>query len=593
MNTELLPSAPDLITRTLELEFGAVQFPCYGLFQEADLENTDPDCLQAAQERFSNSLRQQLQALLGDGAGILIVGDTLARLAADLAKQGFASSWLASQRNRELPLTSTENLQIHTGDILEFDQHTKFDCIVVQSSSRYLDQLGLLSRCRELLKAEGSILLFGEFLQDDSAIEYSLLPNLSSFKQLSQRLGYALSAELDYTASAKHSLKLFTSILEKHRPNLVDGHDVSDSEIESLLQEFDKIDSEFGNRRRCFRVFQLSRIPHQADEYALAEYGDIDAFEPREIAQLFEKSFDKAFDPDLWRWKYELGDGKCVIARIAKDGEIVGHYGGAPRHIRYFGSPAMAIQPCDVMVLPEIRRQYGKSSLFFKVAATFLEREIGNTVNHLLGFGFPNQKAMNIAIRLGLYEKTDDFIEVIYPDPVDHSDEQSFSVTALDLSEQRQQQDLDELWQQMCKGVMDGIIGVRNWQYIFYRYFEHPFARTNQYQCVVINDIRSNKVYAVAVLKDHLQQRLLMDLICPLERMPVAISVLNQLVSKSGEGCGLKMWITRGWLDKIKIDGATVNELGIEIPCNSWNPGPSSETLYGAWWLTAGDMDFI
>ncbi len=69
-----------------------------------------------------------------------------------------------------------------------------------------------------------------------------------------------------------------------------------------------------------------------------------------------------------------------------------------------------------------------------------------------------------------------------------------------------------------------------------------------------------------------------MDLICPIERMPGAISALNQLVSESGASAGLKMWITRGWLDKIKLDGATVNELGIEIPCNSWNPGPSSET---------------
>ena len=53
------------------------------------------------------------------------------------------------------------------------------------------------------------------------------------------------------------------------------------------------------------------------------------------------------------------------------------------------------------------------------------------------------------------------------------------------------------------------------------------------------------------------------------------------------------MWITRAWADKVKIDGVIINELGIEIPCNSWNRGPSSKELLGAWWLTAGDMDFI
>jgi hypothetical protein len=38
---------------------------------------------------------------------------------------------------------------------------------------------------------------------------------------------------------------------------------------------------------------------------------------------------------------------------------------------------------------------------------------------------------------------------------------------------------------------------------------------------------------------------------------------------------------------------ATVRELQIEIPCNRWSHGPATETLAGAWWLTAGDMDFM
>ena len=55
----------------------------------------------------------------------------------------------------------------------------------------------------------------------------------------------------------------------------------------------------------------------------------------------------------------------------------------------------------------------------------------------------------------------------------------------------------------------------------------------------------------------------------------------------------LKIWITKAWIDEVRISGVIENELGIEIPCNSWNPGPSSKVLYGAWWLTAGDMDFM
>ena len=71
---------------------------------------------------------------------------------------------------------------------------------------------------------------------------------------------------------------------------------------------------------------------------------------------------------------------------------------------------------------------------------------------------------------------------------------------------------------------------------------------------------------------------------------------LSQDLDAEGDmlpGKPLQMWITRNWADAIRVEGAIEREMGIEIPCNSWNPGPSSELLYGAWWLTAGDMDFI
>ena len=90
-------------------------------------------------------------------------------------------------------------------------------------------------------------------------------------------------------------------------------------------------------------------------------------------------------------------------------------------------------------------------------------------------------------------------------------------------------------------------------------------------------------------MKEHAQSLLLMDIICPVSEMKECLRQLSGLVGEEK----LKIWITKAWIDKVRIDGVVENELGIEIPCNSWNPGPSSKLLYGAWWLTAGDMDFI
>ena len=196
----------------------------------------------------------------------------------------------------------------------------------------------------------------------------------------------------------------------------------------------------------------------------------------------------------------------------------------------------------------------------------------------------------NIALRLGLYEKTDDFVEVVYQADQDATSE--LELDALNIDDPVQQSRIDELWQQMRKDTSSGIIGVRDADYVRYRYFEHPFAQRGLYRHHLLK-AASGEVLAVAVLKEHDGQVLVMDLICCLEAVKPVLCKLNQSVSSRSTFNGLKVWITRGWLGKVELPGCTVNDLGIEIPCNSWNPGPSSATLYGAWWLLAGDMDFM
>lgn len=592
MKAESLSALDILFARALELELSLADFLRLGLYRKGlyqeGLAQTVPDesdagevmqigteqladSFDAAQQRLSSLLSGRVQSLVDADSAVLLVGHSFGTVMEEISA--------IAQISRE--------------GILDFEAESRFDVIVIEGSITYLDQLAILSKSRQLLNPKGQLLLFGEFLDDDSAIQRSTLPNLSSLKLLSRRLGFELRSEADLTASAIASAQQIISLLNACHDNPGELLRESNLDIDACIQALRTALSEFKSRRRCFRLFHFSRIAEPGGEYAQAEYAAIDSFEPVEIADLFQKSFNVDFDAALWRWKYQKGDGRCVVARSDKDGPIVAHYGGAPRHIYYFGSPAMAIQVCDVMVLPEIRRQYGKSSLFFKVAASFLEREIGNTVKHLLGFGFPNQKAMNIAMRLGLYEKTDDFVEVIYPRRDRREENPKYVVNPLDQEDEEQQRELDGLWDAMRKDFEDNIIGVRDWGYIQYRYFEHPFATSHRYQCVTIRNSLSTEPLAIAILQDRENYRLIMDLICPRASFSTAISALNQKLSESSQAQGLKMWITRGALPRIMSDGAIVNELGIEIPCNSWNPGPSAASLYGRWWLTAGDMDFM
>lgn len=591
------PSTLSLLSRILELEFGEARLQHYGLFtdsnvQEPDAGRTDSDLLLSAQRRFAKEL-EELVAKLDPNQSILVIGDTLLSLARSLAETGHSIVWFGSKSLLVEGLDTPPAFHYGGEDFVASAKPTCVDVLIIAGSIRYLDQLAILSKSRDVLGEAGRLILFGEFLQDDSRIEYSALPNLSSFEQLSRRLGFKQLENRDLSASAARTLELVAPLLVKHGATLAGEAASGPILLRDLQSDLATMCEEFSSGRRGFHLCVLRRELDTASEWANADFGDIHSFQPHEVAELFEKSFNVRFDADLWDWKYSQGDGKCVVARLNKQGEIVAHYGGAPRKIVYFGEAAMAIQPCDVMVHPSIRKQYGKGSLFFEVAATFLEREIGNTVNHLLGFGFPNQKTMNISKRLGLYEKTDDFIELAFPVAQGDSVRNEYTVVDYDPADAAARDDLDGLWAEMKKDFESGIIGVRDAAYIQHRYLNHPFARTQQYRCVILREGSSGPALAFAVIKQQEGGRLLMDLICPVAAMKDTISIIKQDVRKSDKDAILRLWVTRSGKENVCTDDAIVNELGIEIPCNSWNPGPDAERLYGAWWLTAGDMDFI
>lgn len=564
---QLLP----VLAKALELEYGECSHFHYGLYESPEQPKQADDDFLAAQKRLSELLGSLVAESLAPDSSVLLCGASLESVAAGLPTPNVIFDPLPNPQSR--------------------DAH--FETIVYEGTYNYLDQLEILTKARECLKSGGSLIFLGEFLEDDSLFQKSSLANLSSLLQLSERLGFELESELGLTESALKSWQHCRVLLNK----FAETKEANDQEIAHCFNEIDEIVAEFESGRRCYRLFKFSKASAPKGEYALAEYGDIDSFDPQELGKLFYESFDTEFNSALWDWKYTQGAGKCVVARTEKGGEIVAHYGGAPRSIFYYGEPAKAIQVCDVMVLPEIRRHYGKSSLFFKTAATFLEREIGNTVNHLLGFGFPNQKAMNIAIRLGLYEKTDDLVEVVYPAPVlaqdSDAEPSSLILEPLETISDQNQTELESLWSEMKAEFGEDIIGVRDTPYFKYRYIDHPYAKEGRYHRVLIRDAISKRALALAVLKDHQQHKLIMDIVGSLNHLPLVLSFLNQQLIDPVKESRLSMWVTKNWADKIMLEAAIVNDLGIEIPCNSWNPGPSGDSLYGHWWLSAGDMDFM
>ena len=577
INPNSLTVFKQALATILQSKFGICEFVHYAL----RCENGQVNNLEKQQQELAEKIIDSVKVSLGSQSSVFLAGPSLAYVAERLSDLGHSVDWLNSPTKAGSDKTEKQILRFEHTFITDYPESDEFDAVVLEGSYHYLQQIGWLQKCKELIVDGGSLIILGEFLDDDSQRKYSALPNLSSLKQLCDRLGFELLSEIGLTADAIASIDAFKNILQEEKGIF------SEQEETTILSMLDEAWSEFNTKRRCYKLFRFIKVVKDAGDYTSAHYGSIESFDSREICQLFEKSFDTSFDHQVWRWKYELGNGKCVVARSEPGGAIVSHYGGAPRQIHYFGELNTAIQVCDVMVLPEVRLRYGKSSLFFKTAATFLEREIGNTVGHLLGFGFPNKKAMNIALRLGLYEKTDDFVELILPSANNISSSE-YKLLDIDSENPNHWDAVNRLWKSMYPDFETGIIGIRDWAYIKYRYFDHPFGNSGQFKRLFLFNPQGD-ICAAFFLKEHDQCNLIMDIIAPLKDITKYVLQLNILLNETE----LKLWITKGWSEAIDIVGLVENDLGIEIPCNHWNPGPSSKLLFGAWWLTAGDMDFM
>ena len=164
------------------------------------------------------------------------------------------------------------------------------DAVIIEGSYCSADQLRLLSHARRSLRPNGTLIVLSELLDDDSAVQRSALPNLSSLRQLSARLGFTQVSETRLSDSARRSIEEF-SILARERLR-GEGQGLAAAqkgEIEELLHQLANAEHEYSSGRRAYVLFQAALEQSQTQEYVQAEYGDRSSFAAQEVAELLRK----------------------------------------------------------------------------------------------------------------------------------------------------------------------------------------------------------------------------------------------------------------------------------------------------------------
>lgn len=301
------------------------------------------------------------------------------------------------------------------------------------------------------------------------------------------------------------------------------------------------------------------------------------------VLALFREVFDHPMSLDHRQWKYGEGRGFSVLAR--HEGKIVAHFGGLIRHVFVSGKPCDAFQICDVMVESKERAVLTRLGPFFLTAVSFAES--GKTARALLGYGFPNARAMRLAEKLGIYIDVGGMAEIRWQ-PLPDRPRLWTRVRHLSPESPDTGIVIDRLWRGMAYDLRSAVVGMRDVQYLRHRYFNHP---DKHYEVLVVTNRITGASRGILVLRRDEGRCELLDVIAPLKNLPTLIDQTRRLLAHWGLS-EMYCWITRQNAALFTATGGTEHPLELRIPTCSWVDGPEIDELRDNWWLMGGDTDF-
>lgn len=562
----------------LEKEEGRVDYLHYGLFDQDGI---------SASEAQANSTKLLWQHLPPPGK-LLEVGIGLGTTLARLCSEGYAAtgitpdaSQIAYAKNRhgeDLPAVCSK-LEDY------FEAPGQWEAMLFQESAQYVDPVDLFESASRLLVADGKMVVLDEFALRRTENHKEGLHYLEHFLRLAERAGFSLDARIDLSLSATPTLDWLLAAVKRHSGSLRDDLGVTQDELDALEVSNIIYHKKYANGQFGYFLLSFKRIGQPT-----WKVGRMLPERAPEMRALFSEVFGHEMSAPHWQWKYGNGHGVGIGVWCAANGKLVAHYGGTTRDILLFGQPAIAFQACDLMVAASERGTLARKGPVFLAAASFLEHELGYGAPHLLGVGFPNERAYRVPERLGLYSGSLGRIqEVIWPS-LRTWPSLRYTVREFSPRDATSPALMNNCWQTMAVSLGAYAVGVRDAAYLQRRYAEHP---DKQYHFFAVCQRFTGRPLGLLVLREAEMGRCeLLDVVGALADIPYLLHQAQRMTAALD--CGvLFAWLVDNLLPVFHLPTeARVQDLGVLVPGNNWTEGPDNALMAGKWWLTGGDTDF-
>ena len=311
--------------------------------------------------------------------------------------------------------------------------------------------------------------------------------------------------------------------------------------------------------------------------------------------KLHQEVFGSAADPVWFNWKYKLG--KAVGMSLWHQDRMVAHCGGIPRRVLHQGVAQDDLQIGDVMVSPEWRGALARQNPFFHVSEGLYQSYLGLGKPFHMGFGFPNERHLQLAVKLGIGWRIGEVHQLKWHI---NADVQAAPLGWLWRDEllvensSSLQNIVSVAWARMQQSTysLKYSLGQRDWAQFEWRYLKRP---DKQYQFVALKRPWSSECAGVAVVSAPAAPgaaMLWVDWIGSTALISKAHSMVMKLAHVQQASC-VTSWASaevENALAQTSIDLIeTCAVMGVPIASNL----TTEEAQHLRWWAMAGDTDFL
>jgi hypothetical protein len=298
------------------------------------------------------------------------------------------------------------------------------------------------------------------------------------------------------------------------------------------------------------------------------------------ITTLFREVFGREMTIEEWKWKYTGRGNKKVYSAVAVNSAqgTVAHYGGVPHRMICRGREMYGLAIGDVMVHPRLRGL----KLFKKAAGLVPDEAVKNDI--FLGYGFPNERALRLPEKLGLYEKIEDVYEAT-KEVCFHNTAARYFFRFFPL--QFEDNRIDDLWNDVKAHLRLAV--VRDREYLKWRYQRHPFY---SYELWGLQRRWGGRLLALAVLRREDERMLLIDFVCRFEMLKDLFMKVESYSWTAGSKL-LVLWHPEFLNSRLKTLGFAVGPSLTCIPRTTHELTMKKEEIKGNFFYTMGDTDFM